>query len=694
MALTQWFRKKRKVIFAVLCAVLIATWVVGGALSRLFAPRRIGGGRIFGRNVPAQEVSSAAERLWRLARDPDSKLHMAHTWEHLIYIHEAERLGLRVSDAEIDSEVARMFPAALGGVNAEALNRFLDQRRLTVDQLRRTLREHTLIGKLHHLAADSFALPENDAWRRFARENETTKVKYAAITAHALQHVVRYTDAEVKQFYEKHKNTLPSKDRHGVGYQAPEHVRIDYLLAPLEAFGKKVSVTDKEIEAYYSKHKEAEFRLPDKKPEPKKPRKAKGDEKAKPKPEKSKNPGNPKAGDKPRPAPKKDHNPKPAKESASDSQKAETPPKPRYSPLAEVRDKIEKRLRTEKARKVAGRIICRAFTEMNRRIKAASGATQKKADQLARKVAKEFGLTYKKTACFSADKIPPVFRKRHRAEFIERAFNQSLGRRKKPTPPEGDLPFESRDRKSVGRFRLIQIVDPKPTPLDGKLRKRVIADLKMYKAYNAAVDIATAARHKPTFEEAVSHARKLINDLAAKAPKKKPAAAAKPSKSVAKKTAQPRRAKPDKAATAKADKTGAAKTHKPKPKTQPKEYIKVGETPYFTRGAVRGRPPKDRFWTGAEFVKTAFSLKANEVGLAIEGETQRAACLLKVIHHRPVHHSRFQLRKKSVMGRMERERGRELSRAWRAGVRRRADPSPEVLRILRRLPAWEAEAAE
>lgn len=134
---------------------------------------------------------------------------------------------------------------------------------------------------------------------------------------------------EVQSLFEQYKSSFKGAgEPYGFGYRLPDRIKIEYLDLPFKTVSQKVNVSEHDLYAYYNENKEFMFRQQDT-----------------PKPPSTDNPS--------------------ASETGAD------PDKPKYQPYAEVRDRIEERLRADKAGQLADQIMQQAINILEKHRKQA-----------------------------------------------------------------------------------------------------------------------------------------------------------------------------------------------------------------------------------------------------------------------------------------------------------------------------------
>lgn len=165
---------------------------------------------------------------------------------------EAHRLGLQVSDAEVQEKVLSNAAFVDGGkfIGHARYQALLEQNSMTIAEFESAIRSQLLSEKLLSFLTAGVRITDKDAEEEFRKKNEKAKLDYFVIDPSKFASKVTVTDQEQKDFYEKNKAT----------YQMPEQRKGKYLFLDSIKFHQQATATDKEIQDYYAQHME-EYRL-------------------------------------------------------------------------------------------------------------------------------------------------------------------------------------------------------------------------------------------------------------------------------------------------------------------------------------------------------------------------------------------------------------------------------------------------
>jgi hypothetical protein len=375
--LNQWFRAKTKVIFIIICVVIMVVWFV--PIDRLLEGTGGTKGTIFGEGVPAGTVDSLAHMLFYLGgqqgRDAQY-LAYAQTWESLILAHEAESYGINVSDEDIRTALMGRFASAQGGLDMDVYGAFLAEIQTPRPQFEKGLRTFIAANKMLAVVRDSMLMTEDEAWLWYARDKQWAKAAYIQLRGEDFAPFVSLNPEEIQRFYQTYADRDPDMDPNGVGYLQPERVKIEYVMLPFAGILDTVEVTDEEVGKYYEEHKE-EYKLG-------------------------------KASTAPADAPDE------------------------YTPLETVAADIKGKLRLDKAKTVAAVRMKEVNEEIWKRLDVPFGSEEVRNVELA-EIATQFGLECKTTDFFTADQAGQVI---PGGEVLARlAFGRGTGGTYRPSAP-------------------------------------------------------------------------------------------------------------------------------------------------------------------------------------------------------------------------------------------------------------------
>ncbi|MFO0794324.1 MAG: SurA N-terminal domain-containing protein [Candidatus Brocadiaceae bacterium] len=468
MVSSSWFRRHQKTVYIVMIFAMFV-WGISYSVMELIPKKPIG--RILGRKITQNEFADMVSRWQRLFFSQAKESVVSLVWKQLTLVEEAKKMGLVVTNQELEEGLQRLGFQIFGGqenINRYMLIQFLcSSFRLNQEQIARTLQEALLVEKLDGLMRSSIKATSDELWQRYSMENEQIKFKALTLKANDFLDLVNVTEDEIRDFYEKYKNTARNPGSGNPGYKYPEMVKVECLIAKYDDMEKRVSVLEEEMKKYYEDNKETQFKITaEQKQEEKKPQKdtAQTDKKSV----------------------------KEEKKTADDvKSKEEKKLTAAYKPFTEVKMDIQKTLLRQKAMEKVTELTTKADEEIYE--------TMDKAERPSFKdIANRYKLLYeipkgKKSGSefLSEEDLTEVF------PGSGQLVQVSFGRDKfEPSTPldfvEGKL--------------ILQVIDKKPAaapPLED-IRNEVMNDLKMEKGLLKAKEIAekyAGATSVPAFDE-------------------------------------------------------------------------------------------------------------------------------------------------------------------------------------------------
>jgi peptidyl-prolyl cis-trans isomerase D len=171
--------------------------------------------------------------------------------QHVMSV-EAKRLGLQVSDSEIQDKILAI-PALLengqfiGHARYQAL---LAQNGLTVEEFETQVRSQLLAEKMQSLIGASVSVTDKEAEDEYRKRNEKAKLDYFVIDPAKLESKVSVSDQELHEYFDKNK----------AQYKESEQRQAKYVFVDNVKFQKEVSPTDQELQDYFNQHQE-DYRL-------------------------------------------------------------------------------------------------------------------------------------------------------------------------------------------------------------------------------------------------------------------------------------------------------------------------------------------------------------------------------------------------------------------------------------------------
>jgi peptidyl-prolyl cis-trans isomerase D len=167
--------------------------------------------------------------------------------ERILKLEAARRLNLKVGDDELRQTIASIPGLQENGtfIGQQRYEQLLRANGTMPDRFEEDLREQLLLEKYAGLVKASVLVSDADIQREFAARSEKASIEYIKIPAARLDGGAEPTDADLKTYY----------DRHRERYRAPEQRRVKYLLVDSARIRAKTTVPDADLRAEYERKK-------------------------------------------------------------------------------------------------------------------------------------------------------------------------------------------------------------------------------------------------------------------------------------------------------------------------------------------------------------------------------------------------------------------------------------------------------
>ena len=174
--------------------------------------------------------------------------------DKVLRVEAARRLHLSVSDDEVRQMISTVPAFQDNGKFAgrDAYERVLRANGLTPDRFEDDVREQLLMDKYAALVKASVLVSDADIQREYSSRNDKASIEYIKIAAARLDSGTEPSDADLKSYYDKHREK----------YRTPEQRKIKYLLIDSARIRAKTVVPETELRADYERRKDT-FAAPD-----------------------------------------------------------------------------------------------------------------------------------------------------------------------------------------------------------------------------------------------------------------------------------------------------------------------------------------------------------------------------------------------------------------------------------------------
>ena len=249
----NFFRKYRGRFLLVIAVFLMLVWFVGGAMTRLFTPD-ISAGTMFGQSVTQEKYQGTLQVLQLLRRDqrPTDE----DVWRFLVTEHEADRLGVKVTDDEVINTVRNWVQQSTNASKENLDNAYkvvLEKLRTSDRYVRYAMARQMRVGKLRSMVGGASLVTDADAWKVFVEEKTSLKLKTLRVPLERFQaQVPQPGDAALVAYFDANKQV----------YLVPAKATVEYIAALRSEFEKTFPVSDEEVADYYEQRKGEDYLKP------------------------------------------------------------------------------------------------------------------------------------------------------------------------------------------------------------------------------------------------------------------------------------------------------------------------------------------------------------------------------------------------------------------------------------------------
>jgi len=259
-------------LLVVICAAMVIVLVPGGILGDAFGFQsnlgqnvvaKVGSEEISISEVQQQARSMGRQQFPRGLPQALMPFLYQRAADNLITQHamvvQAERLGLTVSDAELQDELQHgslspeLFPNGTF-VGEQAYEDFVSQFNMSVPQFEQAMKDDLLRRKLMDMVTGAVTVSNTELEQQFEKDDTKVKFDYAVLTADQLKKQIHPSDAELKSFFERNKQTYVNS--------IPEQRKVSYILIDTSKLSSQVQVTPGDLQRYYNEHMD-EYRVPE-----------------------------------------------------------------------------------------------------------------------------------------------------------------------------------------------------------------------------------------------------------------------------------------------------------------------------------------------------------------------------------------------------------------------------------------------
>ena len=262
-------------LLIIICVAMVITLIPGGLGSDILGqPGKGVIAKVDGNDVTAEQVRQTARQmaeqqaaqygknaamLLPFLRQQATRQAAEQLITRQALVSEAEHMGMHVTPQEVQDDLQHgryagtFFPGGnfIGQTEYEEM---LSRANLTPASFEEAVGNDLLLSKLRALISGSATVNEKEIRDQFTKQNTKVKFDYAVLKQDDLRKGLHPTDAELKAFYDQHKNSYANS--------IPEKRKIKYAAIDLNKIKDEVQVSHDELQAYYDQHRD-QYRMPE-----------------------------------------------------------------------------------------------------------------------------------------------------------------------------------------------------------------------------------------------------------------------------------------------------------------------------------------------------------------------------------------------------------------------------------------------
>ena len=234
-------------VFGILMVVSLVGWGITSVVSDSPSTTNLAGSSEAAAKVGGEKVTvgEIAQQKQGRGSSLSSKYLITQFINQRIVRVEADRLGLRASDAEVAAEIRKGLKSEDGTV--------IDQKRYEETQTRdygsvaayeQIVRDQISGQKLQAFLTAGVTASEEEVLKDYQRKNTKFDVNYVSVSVAELAQSIKPTDEELQQYFEKNKANY---------YINVPQKKIRYIFLNTAKVGEKLPLTDEELRAEYDK---------------------------------------------------------------------------------------------------------------------------------------------------------------------------------------------------------------------------------------------------------------------------------------------------------------------------------------------------------------------------------------------------------------------------------------------------------
>lgn len=243
--------KTRNFVLLFIGVLMILGLVVGIGSSNLFSTQTTSDGLVNSTEAVAKVGSEkvtvgevARIKQGRMASLPTRTMISSMIGQKIIRV-EAQRLGLRASDAEVANAIREQNKSPDGTpLDVKRYEQWAIQNFGSVAEYEQSVRDQISGEKLEAFLTSGVSVSEEEVLKDFQRKNTKFDLSYVAVNTSELAQSIKPTDAEISEYFEKNKANY---------YISSPQKKIRYVFLNTAKVGEKIAISDEDYKAEYDK---------------------------------------------------------------------------------------------------------------------------------------------------------------------------------------------------------------------------------------------------------------------------------------------------------------------------------------------------------------------------------------------------------------------------------------------------------
>jgi peptidyl-prolyl cis-trans isomerase D len=235
-------------VFGILMVVSLVGWGITSVVSNDARSNSLAGSGETAAKVGSEKITIGdimQQKQGRAASLPSKYLINYMVGQRLVRI-EANRLGLRASDAEVATAIREQIKAedSTGTFDQKRYEENMAQQYGSVAAYEQTVRDQVSGQKLEAFLTAGVTVSEEEVLKDFQRKNTKFDVNYVSVSVAELAQTLKPSDQELQEYFEKNKAQY---------YINVPQKKIRYVFLNTSKVGEKIPLSDEELKAEYDK---------------------------------------------------------------------------------------------------------------------------------------------------------------------------------------------------------------------------------------------------------------------------------------------------------------------------------------------------------------------------------------------------------------------------------------------------------